>query len=67
MQGDRLTIDRIQLAVRDRVEAARVWKNLLDACVVRKDEVKCLGCRRTVLAVGTSEVPFHAGGPAGGE
>ena len=56
MPHDRLTIDRIQLAVRDRPAVADAWSRLLDAAVVREDRVAALGCRRTVLAVGTSEV-----------
>lgn len=65
MPGGRLSIDRIQLAVHNRAEAARAWEELLDAIVVREDEVKCLGCRRTVLAVGTSEVELLEADGAG--
>jgi hypothetical protein len=52
----RLRVDRIQLAVSDRAEATGAWERLLDAAVVREDRVAALACRRTVLAVGTSEV-----------
>jgi hypothetical protein len=67
-----ITIDRIQLSVVDRPGVAARWQELLDASVVREDAVKALGCRRTVLAVGTSEVelleadgagPVHEAGP----
>lgn len=67
-----LSVDRIQLAVHDRPAAAAAWVKLLDAAVVREDRVAALGCRRTVLAVGTSEVelleadgpgPVHEAGP----
>ena len=51
-----LSVDRIQLAVRDRGAAAAAWEQLLDAAVVREDRVQPLACRRTLLAVGTSEV-----------
>jgi hypothetical protein len=65
-------VDRIQLAVIDRTAVARAWEDLLDASVVCEDQVKALACRRTVLAVGTSEVelleadgagPVHEAGP----
>jgi len=52
----RLRVDRIQLAVSDRAAASNHWERLLDAAVVAEDRVMALGCRRTVLAVGTSEV-----------
>lgn len=51
-----LRVDRIQLAVHDRSAAASAWETLLDAAVLREDRVRSLACRRTVLAVGTSEV-----------
>lgn len=56
MPQNRLTIDRIQLSVRDRAATAEAWERLLDAAIVRKDRVAALGALRTVLAVGTSEV-----------
>jgi hypothetical protein len=49
-------IDRIQLVVPERAAAAEGWRRLLDAEVVREDEVPALGARRSVLGVGTSEV-----------
>jgi len=51
-----LRIDRIQLAVRDRAAVAEAWERLLDARVAREDRVAALGCRRSVLAAGTSEI-----------
>ena len=72
MPNHQLTVDRIQLAVHDRPAAAAAWEKLLDAAVVREDRVAALGCHRTVLAVGTSEVelleadgagPVHEAGP----
>jgi hypothetical protein len=51
-----LRVDRIQLAVPDRSAAAAAWERLLDAAVVREDRVALLASRRTVLAVGASEV-----------
>jgi hypothetical protein len=51
-----MKIDRIQMVVPDREAAAGRWRRLLDAQVVREDEVLVLGARRSVLGVGTSEV-----------
>ena len=61
-----LTVDRIQLAVDDRAATAEAWSRLLDAAIVREDRVEPLGCLRTTLAVGTSEVELleaNADGP----
>ena len=63
--SNHLTIDRIQLAVHDRSEAARAFEQLLDAAIVGEDQVKCLGCRRTTLAVGTSQVELLEASGAG--
>lgn len=72
MPDHKLSLDRIQLVVVDRAGAAAAWERLLDAAVVREDRVAALGCRRTVLAVGASEVelleadgagPVHEAGP----
>lgn len=51
-----MKIDRIQMLVPEREAAAERWSRLLDAQVVREDEVPVLGARRSVLGVGTSEV-----------
>jgi len=53
-----LTIDRVQLAVSDRVAAAEGWVNILDAIHLRDDAVECLNARRSVYQVGRSEVEF---------
>jgi len=42
--------------VHDRPTVAAAWQKLLDAAIVREDQLATLACRRTVLAVGTSEV-----------
>jgi hypothetical protein len=60
-----LEIDRIQIVVPDRPEAAARWQRLLDAELVREDRVAALGCRRSVLAVGTSEVELLCADGAG--
>jgi hypothetical protein len=60
-----LSIDRIQLAVDDRPAAAAAWERLLGAAVVREDAIRSLACRRTVLAVGTSEVELLEADGAG--
>ena len=51
-----MRIDRIQMVVPDRDAVAERWRRLLDAQVVREDEVGTLGARRSVLGVGRSEV-----------
>ena len=56
MSDPSLRIDRIQLVVSNRPSVAAAWQRLLDAAVVREDRVATLGCQRTVLAVGSSEV-----------
>ncbi|MBI4254453.1 MAG: VOC family protein [Candidatus Rokubacteria bacterium] len=49
-------VDRVQLAVRDRHAAAKVFADLLGARPTREAESAHLGARRTVLALGESEV-----------
>ena len=49
-------VDRIQLAVRDRGAAARQFQDLLGAEVVGESDSAYLDARRTVLALGESEV-----------
>jgi hypothetical protein len=51
-------VDRIQLAVPDRAEAARGWVDLLDAVHDRDDEVGVLGAHRSTYRLGRSEVEF---------
>jgi len=53
-------IDRVQLAVADRSEAARAFQRLLGAEITGEDAVAPLAARRTTLAVGTSEVELLA-------
>jgi hypothetical protein len=64
--GSALSIDRIQVVVPDRAAATERWRRLLDAALVREDRVLRLGCDRTVLALGSSEVELleaHGPGP----
>ncbi len=49
-------VDRIQIAASDRHAVAGAWQRLLDAELVREDQVKVLGARRSVLRVGSSEL-----------
>ena len=49
-------IDRVLLCAADAERTIGNWCRLLDARVVRRDAVPALGARRTVLAVGTTEV-----------
>lgn len=49
-------VDRVQLAVRDRHAAAKAFADLLGAPLARDSESRHLGARRTVLALGESEV-----------
>jgi hypothetical protein len=48
-------VDRMQLAVRDREEAAATFAAVLGASVVREDSVGCLGADRTVVRAGSAE------------
>ena len=65
MSDPSLRVDRIQLVVRDRPAVADAWQKLLDAAIVREDRLATLGCQRTVLAVGTSEVELLEADGAG--
>lgn len=49
-------VDRVQLVVANRDATAAAWARLLDTQVTYQDAVRCLGARRTVLALGTSAV-----------
>lgn len=58
-KGRMLTnIDRVQLVVENRNEAAEGWVRLLGAEHVRDDRVACLAALRSVYQVGRSEVEF---------
>ena len=48
-------VDRMQLAVRDREEAASTFAAVLGAQVVREDAVRSLGAGRTVVRAGEAE------------
>ena len=48
-------IDRMQLAVRDREEAAATFAAALGAHTVREDRVACLGADRTTVRAGSAE------------
>lgn len=56
-------VDRVQIAVRDRQEAAQTFIDVFGAEGVRDDEVRPLGARRRTLHAGTSE--FELLEPAG--
>jgi len=56
-------VDRMQLAVRDRDEAASTFAAILGAERVRDDELPLYGAGRTVVQAGTSE--FELLSPAG--
>lgn len=49
-------VDRVQLVVKDRASAARVFHDILGAEPVGESESGYLAARRTVLALGESEV-----------
>ena len=51
-------VDRVQLVVANRSEAADGWVRLLGAEHARDDKVACLGALRSVYQVGSSEVEF---------
>jgi catechol 2,3-dioxygenase-like lactoylglutathione lyase family enzyme len=62
-------VDRVQMVVRDRVAAAQAFASVLGAEPVREDESRALAARRTVLAVGESEIELcepTGAGRAGG-
>ncbi|TAK71564.1 MAG: hypothetical protein EPO22_01095, partial [Dehalococcoidia bacterium] len=56
-------VDRVQLAVRDRVAAAQTFIDVFGAETVKDDEVRALGARRRVVHAGASE--FELLEPAG--
>jgi hypothetical protein len=49
-------IDRIQLATHDRRAAAATWRRLFGAELAREDRLPSLGCERSVLRIGESEL-----------
>lgn len=51
-------IDRVLITTHDAAATAKRWIDLLDAQLVRNDEIAVLGARRTVIGVGDSEVEF---------
>jgi hypothetical protein len=62
-----LKVDRIQAVVGDMRSAAEGYARLLDAAVSRRDRVSAVAARRTVLALGTSEIELlepDGAGPA---
>ncbi len=58
-------VDRIQLAVADAAPAARAFQDILGAELAREDESDYLNARRTILALGASEVELCAPRGAG--
>ena len=53
-------VDRIQLAVTDAAEVARAFQEILGAEPAREDASDYLNARRTVLALGVSEIYLFA-------
>jgi hypothetical protein len=49
-------IDRVLITARDAAAVAKRWIELLDAQLVRQDEIAALGAHRHVVAVGDAEV-----------
>ncbi|MBI4083675.1 MAG: VOC family protein [Candidatus Lambdaproteobacteria bacterium] len=49
-------VDRVQVAVADRARAARTYRTLLGAEIAREEPSAYLRARRTILALGESEV-----------
>ncbi len=49
-------VDRVQLVVRDRAQAAKAFARLLGAEALREAPAAHLGARRTILALGESEL-----------
>lgn len=49
-------VDRVQIAVTDRAKAAATYRSLLGAQVAHESSSAYLGARRTVMAVGESEM-----------
>jgi len=58
-------VDRIQMAVAEAGPAARQFQDILGAEIVREDESAYLNARRTILALGASEVELCAPRGAG--
>ena len=58
-------VDRIQLAVAEAGPAARQFQDIVGAEIVREDESAYLNARRTILALGASEVELCAPRGAG--
>jgi len=48
-------VDRVQIVVRDREQAAETLRGVLGAVDVRADDVRALGARRAVVQAGTCE------------
>ncbi len=51
-------VDRIQVAVHDRVAAVAAYAALFSAEIVREDRLSCLDADRTVVQMGVSDVEF---------
>ncbi|MBV9332136.1 MAG: hypothetical protein JOZ55_11340, partial [Alphaproteobacteria bacterium] len=49
-------VDRIQIAVTDAGEAARLWQERVGAEIVSHDRISCLAARRTTLRAGASDI-----------
>ncbi|HSB41412.1 MAG TPA: hypothetical protein VLK28_06245 [Methylomirabilota bacterium] len=58
-------VDRVQLAVADAAPVARAFRDILGAEPAREDDSDFLNARRTVLALGGSEVELCAARGAG--
>lgn len=58
-------VDRIQMAVADAAPVARAFQDILGAEPAREDESDYLNARRTILALGASEVELCAPRGAG--
>jgi hypothetical protein len=58
-------VDRVQMAVADAGPAARAFQDILGAEVVREEASDYLNARRTILALGASEVELCAPHGAG--
>jgi catechol 2,3-dioxygenase-like lactoylglutathione lyase family enzyme len=50
------SVDRVQIAVRDRAAAARTFGDYFDAAQVREDALALYHARRTVVQAGASEI-----------
>jgi len=58
-------VDRVQIVVRDRAEAARAATAVFGAEFVRNDDLKLFGAKRTVCQVGASIIEFLEADGAG--